>query len=193
MSLTLIAHCSKGVGRTPIEELINEYNYDRSDSFHNGRNPIYRECTTMLLKGQFRTGYFIQAIFVVIVMIVPVVWLLQDDGTGTSLNRNRYWYAAAAFLWLFGGAFFFLSISYYVIEINNEGIVYTSVTGKRRKYKFEEIATVKSSISYERHSTRHETITIEFTDGRLLRISATLYSNFAKIKRAIYKWNANDE
>lgn len=126
-------------------------------------------------------------------MIVPVVWLLQDDGTGTSLNRNRYWYAAAAFLWLFGGAFFFLSISYYVIEINNEGIVYTSVTGKRRKYKFEEIATVKSSISYERHSTRHETITIEFTDGRLLRISATLYSNFAKMKSAIYEWNVNDE
>jgi hypothetical protein len=145
----------------------------------------------MQIKGQLRTGYLIQSTLITVVLLLPIIFLLQDDGTNSLLNRNRYWFGLIGFVWLFGGAAFFMIRSFYFISIGDYGIIYTSLFGKKSEYKFEDISRAKSRSATLKSrfysSPGYQILTLEFKDGEELEISANIYSNFNNLKEVIYR------
>jgi hypothetical protein len=149
----------------------------------------------MQTNGELRTGYLIQLTFITVVLLLPIIFFLEDDGTNSILNRNRYWFGLIGFLWLFGGAGFFMIRSFHFISISENGIKYTSLLGRKFEYNFDDILKTKSNSATLRSrfysSPGHQILTIEFRDGEELEISANIYANFASLKEKIYRKRAD--
>ena len=145
----------------------------------------------MQIKGSFRIAYFVQVALIVIVFLVLILLLLRDAGTNSPLNENRYWFGLVAFIWLFGGAFFFALRHVFFISLDDHEILFTSLIGKTFRYKFEDILRIESKSATLKQrfysSAGYQILNIEFTDGRELEISANVYANFDKLKGQIYQ------
>lgn len=143
------------------------------------------------VKGKFRIGYLIQCIVIVIVFVIPIILLLKDDGTNSTLNSIRYWFGAIGFVWLFGGSLFFVHKNVLFVHISDEGMTFTTIFCKRLRYKYYDLLKIESTSATSEwryySSPGYQIITITFIDGRSIDISANVYANFEKIKREIYK------
>jgi hypothetical protein len=145
----------------------------------------------MQVKGKFRIGYLIQCTVIVIVFLIPIILFLKDDGTDSTLNSNRFWFGVVGFVWLFGGALFFVHKDIFFINISNEGMTFTTIFGKTLRYKYYDLLKIDTtSASLKRRyysSPGYQIVTITFRDGKSIDISANVYANFEKIKSEIYK------
>jgi hypothetical protein len=92
---------------------------------------------------------------------------------------------------LFGGALFFVHKNIFFINISNEGITFTTIFGKKLRYKYYDLLKIEAtSATLKRRnypSPGYQIITITFKDGKSIDISANVYANFAQIKSEIYK------
>lgn len=145
----------------------------------------------MQVKGKFRIGYLIQCTVIIIVFLIPIILFLQDDGTNSMLNNNRFWFGIVGLAWLFGGGLFFLHKNIFFVDVSNEGMTFTTIFGKTLRYKYYDLLKIDTaSATLKRRyysSPGYEIVTVTFKDGNSINISANVYANFEKIRGEICK------
>ena|SRR5688572_29808274 len=144
----------------------------------------------MQVKGTFRIGYLIQCILIVAALIIPIILFLKDDGTNSTLNSNRFWFGFIGFIWLFGGALFFVYKTVFFINVSDQEMTFTTIFGKSLRYKYHDVLKIETrSATLKRRyysSPGYQVITIILKDGKSIEISANVYANFEKMKREMY-------
>lgn len=144
-----------------------------------------------VIHSKLRAAIFIQVIVIGAILILPILGILKDDGTGSWLNHYRYPAAIIAFIWLFGGAFIFTSKSIFFIVLSGDQVTFKNIFGQAFCYRYADIVRISSkSTTLKRRfypSPGYQIIHVEFKDGRTFPISAHVYANFAAIRNFIYK------